>query len=84
MSNTSSTNPAELPTVSMSSAAVQIYAPGGWGIHAVKRVTNVEEAQKQEKEEQVQEQSVKEDDNNGNAEELQKSEWQLFILQHQS
>jgi len=84
MSNTSTTNPAELPTVSMSSAAVQIYAPGGWGIHAVKRVTNVEEAQKQEKEEQVQEQTVKKDDKNGNAEELQKSEWQLFILQHQS
>lgn len=93
--NTESTKTAELPTVSMSSAAVQIYAPGGWGIHAVKRVSSAtgEGAEQQEQEGKTdtqedtgEEDTRKNDDGNGGgyAEEPQKSEWQLFILQHQS
>ena len=96
ISDTESTKTAVLPAVSMSSAAVQIYAPGGWGIHAVKRVSSASSgdgAQQQEQEghtdaqeENSDEQSAQKDDgtDSGSAEEPQKSEWQLFILQHQS
>jgi len=92
------TNTAELPTVSMSSTTVQIYAPGGWGIHAVKRVANVDGAH-QEHQEKEHKGAGSEGDNEGdkekeddqsdggddrNAQDPQNSEWQLFILQHQS
>ena len=51
--NTAATT-AELPIVSMSSTTVQIYAPGGWGIHAVKRVVDIDGAhQKQQGKEQT-------------------------------
>lgn len=43
LSNTAATT-AELPIVSMSSTTVQIYAPGGWGIHAVKRIVDIDGA----------------------------------------
>ena len=80
----------------MSSAAVQIYAPGGWGIHAAKKVASAsgEGVQQQEQEEEIDAQdenieekddALKENDNgSGSAEEPQKAEWQLFILQHQT
>jgi hypothetical protein len=95
LSNTAATT-AELPIVSMSSTTVQIYAPGGWGIHAVKRIVDVDGAhQKQQGKEQIDTDSAgdnegdkeERDDTNdsgddGNSQEPQKSEWQLFILQH--
>ena len=92
VSDTESTKAAVLPAVSMSNGVVQIYAPGGWGLHAVKRVSSasVEGAQQQEQEEHTDAQEENggaqkdEGTGSGSAGEPQKSEWQLFILQHQS
>ena len=92
VSDTESTKAAVLPAVSMSNGVVQIYAPGGWGLHAVKRVSSAggQRSQQQEQDEQAgaseENGGAQKDEGTGsdNAEEPQKSEWQLFILQHQS
>ena len=92
VSDTESTKASVLPAVSMSNGVVQIYAPGGWGLHAVKRVSSAggQRSQQQEQDEQAgaseENGGAQKDEGtgSGNAEEPQKSEWQLFILQHQS
>ena len=65
----------DLSVVIASSDAIQIFAPNGWGIHATKKQL---EGTSGNQHEQQAEQSK------GNHKKNQrKSEWQLFILQHQ-
>mmetsp|Transcript_9327 Transcript_9327/g.19050 ORF Transcript_9327/g.19050 Transcript_9327/m.19050 type:complete len:1028 (+) Transcript_9327:129-3212(+) len=61
--------------VTASSDAIQIFAPNGWGVHAIKKQL---EGTSGNQHEQQAEQSA------GNHKKKQrKSEWQLFILQHE-